>query len=156
MIVLMACRASNNIIGKDGTMPWHVPEELAFFKERTLHHHILMGKRTWNHMPKGLAMRTVHILTHYEDSVKNRQDVIIEKDVASIVSQWANTNEILIVCGGAKVYETFLPYATELWLSKLPQAYEGDTYFPSFDETCYDIKEVIEYPAFAFTCYKKK
>ena len=156
MIVMMVAMDPNHCIGKDGTMPWHIPEELSFFKQKTMHHHILMGKRTWNHMTSTLPSRTVHILSTQSIDTIRPGYAFVHRDLQDILDQWLTSEEQLIVCGGASIYSLLLPYATELWISYLPNTYEGDTFFPSFHKEDYIELESTSYPSFRFCRLHKK
>lgn len=156
MIILMAAISKNNVIGKNGRMPWHIPEELQFFKEKTWNQNILMGRKTWENIPSNLENRNVYVLTHHEANIHKQGYVKIYTDIDDIVKTWQATDEKLIICGGAEIYKQFLPYADELWISHIPKCYIGDTYFPEFDKNCYSIKEYQNKNQFQFSCYVKK
>ncbi len=156
MIVLMAAVSKNNVIGNKGVMPWHIPEELQFFKQKTMHQDILMGRKTWEHIPSDLNGRNVYILSHHKENVKKQGYVEVITNIEFILQKWQYSNARLIICGGAEIYQQFLPYASELWISHIPQAYDGDAHFPIIDKNLYSITECQNRGQFQFSCYVKK
>ena len=155
MIAMMVAMAKNACIGKNGTMPWHIPEELAFFKEKTMGHTIVMGKTTWNHMNTILPGRRVLVLTRQSASLVRTGFDQCYHSTDELLNRYQNSDDLLIVCGGATIYRTFLPYATQLWISYLPDHYDGDTFFPEFRKEDYKIVKQEEYTNFHFVCLEK-
>ena len=112
-------------------MPWSCPADLAHFRQLTLHHHLLMGRRTYEHLPKPLDQRVLHIASRTP-----LQDSHIQSctDADALLQEWKVKEETLYVCGGAMIYACALPYADELWITEIEQTYEEDTWFPAFDK----------------------
>ena len=155
MIVMMVAMAKNRCIGKDGTMPWHIPEELKFFKEKTMGHAIVMGKTTWNHMNTTLPGRYVHVLTTKSRNLVRKGYEQCHPTMDDLLARYQTSDDLLIVCGGASIYRLFLPYASQLWISYLNQDYDGDTFFPAFDQEDYTIIKQEVYSNFHFVCLEK-
>lgn len=128
VIIMLAAVDEHGVIGSQGVMPWYNAEDLAWFKERTLHHHLLMGRVTWEHLPKTLDQRILHIASRRE--IKENEYTIWCYDMNTLLSKYQNTNKELIICGGADIYRQSLPYTDEIWLSRIPGIYQGDAYFP--------------------------
>ncbi len=145
-VILIAAIAANGVIGDKGTLPWHIPEDLKFFKERTGTSPLVMGRRTFESMPKVVwKTRVPHVLTRNSDWL----------DFTN-VPQWAHSDELyqlvadakrstttgeVFVVGGAQVYEAALGLTNgeffkddllvdEVILTQLKQSYVGDTVFP--------------------------
>lgn len=156
MIVLVAAVDDRCCMGNGTSMPWHVPAELAFFRKQTLHHHILMGRVTWEHIPGTLPLRYVHVLSHHAKNVKKTGYVQIEEDLQAIIKKWEHTEECLLVCGGRQLYEQCLPYAKQLWLSHIPRTYDGNVMFPAFAPEAYRCIQKTIYTDFTFFCLEKK
>ena len=144
-ITLIAAMDGKDGIGKNGTLPWYIPEDLKHFKAYTEGKVCVMGRKTWDSLPvKPLPNRTNMILTksgwgNLYDFINNESVIVPCGDVIMDVLDVANKskfNEFCII-GGASIYEQFLPHATHMILTKtdLGIDYECDTFFPDFDES---------------------
>ena len=110
MISVVVAMDANQLIGANHKMPWHCPADLAHFRQLTLHHHLLMGRVTYEHLPKRLPC----------------------SDAEALCREWKKKEEVLYVCGGAQIYAAAIAYADELWITRIEQACAGDTWFPAF------------------------
>lgn len=122
----------NRCIGHDGGLPWHYPEDLKFFKETTLDHVIIMGRRTWESFKKPLPRRTHVVLSSSADFHAQGAQVFANLGDA-LDYAWFRDHKPYVI-GGAKVYEAALPLATELLVTHIDKNFAGDTYFPRYDE----------------------
>lgn len=129
MISIVVAMDANQLIGANHKMPWHCPADLAHFRQLTLHHHLLMGRVTYEHLPKRLDHRILHVAGHKPlyDS-----DVLSCSDAQAFCREWKKKEEVLYVCGGAQIYAAAIAYADELWITRIEQSYTGDTWFPAF------------------------
>lgn len=143
-ISLIAAVAQNGVIGSQNDMPWHLPDDFAFFKRKTSHHPVIMGRKTLVALGKPLANRTNIVITRNRDFradgvliVHTLEDAITEAKKANQLAHQAPehrlSNEIFVI-GGAEIYTMALPLATTLYLTEIHQAYNGDAYFPRFDK----------------------
>lgn len=123
----VAAMTRNRVIGRDGTMPWHVPDDLRFFKRLTTGHPILMGRKTWDSLGRVLPNRRHLILSR---SMPPTPGVEILPDLPALESL-ALTGDVYVI-GGAEIYRQLLPHCTSLYLTLLPFEAEGDTFFPEF------------------------
>jgi len=123
----VAAMTQNRVIGRDGTMPWHVPDDLRFFKRLTTGHPILMGRKTWDSLGRVLPNRRHLVLSR---SMPPTPGVEILPDLQALASL-SLTGDVYVI-GGAEIYRQLLPHCTSLYLTLLPFAAEGDTYFPEF------------------------
>jgi dihydrofolate reductase len=128
-ISLVAALAKNGVIGKAQKLPWHLPEELKYFRQLTLGKPIIMGRQTF-------ASIGNHSLPNRHNIVLTRQknftavDMTIVHTVLEAIKAAGESEEIMVI-GGAEIYQAFLLRAERLYLSIIPQDYEGDTFFPS-------------------------
>jgi dihydrofolate reductase len=133
---LVAAVAANGIIGADGRMPWHYPEDLAHFERTTTGNPVIVGRRTFEtiHQQLGtpLPERRNIVLTHRPESLPE-EVVGVSSPAAAVREASATDSDTAYVAGGASVYEQFLPGADELVLTELEKAFEGDTSFPTVD-----------------------
>ena len=135
---LIAAMANNRVIGKDGTLPWRIPEDLKFFKEATMGHAIIMGRKTFDEVGKPLPGRT-NIVVSRKDAPTHLADAIAARKLI-----WLGTVQEAIdaartidpepwVIGGAQIDADTLPFATHLHVTFIDRDIEGDTYFPPWD-----------------------
>ena len=145
MIKIIAAIGKNNELGKDGKLLFPAKQDLAFFKEETLGHKILMGSNTWNSLPGKLPEREHFVATRSPERLPS--DVTAVTDLGEFIDEYSKSNETLYVIGGGQIYEATLPYADELILTEIDATTDADTFFPDFDRKKYQlcpVKEFIE------------
>lgn len=120
-------------IGKNNRLPWCYPEDLARFKERTLHHPLVMGRKTFQSLPAGpLADRLNLVLSR--DLSFEAEGALILNSLESVLDLGERERwPLLFVIGGAEIYEAFLPRADRLELTRIDQNYHCDCFFPDLD-----------------------
>jgi dihydrofolate reductase len=128
-VVLIAAVARNGVIGADGGIPWHLPEDFAHFKATTLGHTLVMGRATYDSIGRPLPGRTTLVLTR--DPEWHADGVLT---ASSLPEALAMADGDVYVAGGATVYAQALPYADEQLLSEVDLEPDGDTYYPELDE----------------------
>ncbi len=133
------------VIGRDGTLPWHLPADLAFFKRTTSGHAIVMGRKTYDSIGRPLPNRRNIVLTR--DPAWSAPGVEVIHAPAELAALPGLTGRVFII-GGAEIYQAFLPLLDDLLISHLPEHYPGDTRFPAF-EAHFGSYEVVEtHPTF--------
>ena len=156
-IALIAAVAENGIIGRDGEMPWHLPADLTHFKETTIGHPVIMGRRTYDSIASQiggpLPGRTNIVLSRSEPELPDEVEVV--DSITAAIEAAGNADTVYII-GGATVYEQFLPQADRLVLTELEAAYEGDTAFPEWDRTAWDEVDRDQRDGFAFVTYERQ
>jgi len=129
-IVLVVAIADNGVIGKDGAIPWHISEDLKRFKALTLGHTVVMGRKTWDSLPrKPLPGRNNVVVTRQADW--QAQGAIT---ASSLGQATAGTSGTVMVIGGKEIYERALPLATRIELTEVHRDFDGDTRF-DFDRS---------------------
>lgn len=129
-ITLVAALAENRVIGANNDMPWHIPEDFAFFKQYTSHKPVIMGRKTWDSLPrKPLPHRRNIIITHQPNFQAATAEIFT--DLPSAITACSHCEEIIIM-GGAQIYAQALPLATDLRLTEIKLQAHGDTFFPAF------------------------
>lgn len=143
-INIIAAVADNGIIGADGSIPWKLPEDLRYFKEQTMGHPVIMGRRTWVSIGRPLLGRTAIVLTHHVKGSRGAHDEVTNTGlyyaktwdgalaIARLVAK--APDNVVWVAGGADVYKLALPVADGLFLTRVHARPQGDTYFPQYDE----------------------
>ncbi|MFO1248329.1 MAG: dihydrofolate reductase [Alphaproteobacteria bacterium] len=124
-IVLVVAIADNGVIGKDGGIPWHISEDLKRFKVLTMGHTIVMGRKTWDSLPRKPLPGRVNVV------VTRQQDWRAEGAVtaSSLGQATAGTSGTVMIIGGAEIYERALPLASRIELTEVHRAFDGDARF---------------------------
>ncbi|WP_027016617.1 dihydrofolate reductase [Comamonas composti] len=139
-IHLIYARAANGVIGKNNTMPWHLPEDLAHFKQLTQGCAVVMGRKTWDSLPerfRPLPGRTNIVVTRQADWQPDpRPDnggatrVLVASGLEQAFALGRQASETVWVMGGAQIYAQALPLATRIELTEIERDYEGDAFAP--------------------------
>ncbi|MFV1921499.1 MAG: dihydrofolate reductase [Methylotenera sp.] len=122
--------ATNNVIGLNNTLPWHLPEDLKRFKALTMGHHIIMGRKTYESLGRLLPGRTTVIVTRNQKYAVDGAIVVHSLEEAIKVSKL--DDEVFLI-GGAELYALGLSYANRLYITEVHAEYAGDAYFPAID-----------------------
>lgn len=131
-ITLLVAMSQEGVIGINNRLPWHLPADLAYFKQKTLHKTIVMGRHTYESIGKPLPHRTNLVLTtnpHY-----TAQGCEVYHSISACLAAKQGIEE-LIVIGGAQIYQAFLPLATHLAITQVHHQVQGDTFFPTYDKS---------------------
>ncbi len=131
-VALIAAVADNGVIGREGGMPWRLPADLRHFKQLTMGHHVIVGRRTWRSIGKPLPGRTVLALTRSATIEPPGAEPCPSLDQALAVAAAAGDDEPF-VAGGAEVYRLALPRADRLYLTRVHAHPAGDVRFPPCD-----------------------
>ena len=138
MLSLIVAIAQNNVIGKDNKLIWHISEDLKRFKSITSGNTMLMGRKTFESLPGVLPGRKHIIITRDNKYTVDSEQVSVINDLDSFIKNHENSDEEIFVIGGAEIYKQLLPHCKKLYLTKVHQSFEGDTYFPEIDYSKYD------------------
>ena len=139
MISIIVAVASNNAIGKNNELLWHIPEDLKRFKKLTLGHCIIMGKNTWYSLPRRpLPGRTNIVLT--DDPCECIEGCISAYSVEDALAKCEKGKEIFII-GGGSVYKQFFAMADRLYITHVYKDFDADTFFPEIDTDSWQIIE---------------
>jgi dihydrofolate reductase len=133
---LVCALAENGVIGKDGTLPWHLPKDLKHFKSLTTGGVILMGRRTWESIGRPLPRRRSLVLSRDRNFRPEGAEVF--ENLQQAVEGSAEATEIFVI-GGATVYTEALPQAHRLYLTRVHATVEGDVCFPTFDPADWEL-----------------
>jgi dihydrofolate reductase len=131
-IYLVAAIAANGIIGVNGRLPWHFPEELKHFKEVTLGHPVIMGRRTWESLKGPLPGRKNIVVTRTPGYRAAGASVVDSLEAALAATAGAQK---AMVIGGHQLFVESLPIAYGLELTEIQRDYPGDTWFPQYDRS---------------------
>jgi len=136
ILSMIVATADNNIIGKDNTMPWHLPADLAYFKQVTLGKPIIMGRKTYESIGRPLPGRRNIVISRDESYTAEGIDTVtsVEKALALVDgSDGGEAVEEIMVIGGGAIYKHCLPNADRLYVTHIKATIDGDTQFPNYD-----------------------
>ena len=131
-ISLIVAMARNRTIGINNTLPWRCPEDLKHFKARTMGHHMIMGRKTFDSIGKPLPGRTTVVVTRNNDL--SVEGCLVAHSLDQAIAACAGDDEIFIT-GGAELYRQAISLADTLYITEIQQDVEGDAHFPEFDKS---------------------
>lgn len=155
MLTLIAAISSNNCIGKNGELPWHIPEDLAHFKSLTNGHTVLMGRKTWESIPEKYR------------PLPGRKNIVISRSTAYEVPPGvevfdsiehaleAHSDDDVYIIGGASMYEATIGIADALEITHVDREVDGDTFFPDIDMSVWHEVSRKGHDGFSFVRYEK-
>lgn len=131
MITLIVARAQNGAIGRDGTIPWHLPEDLKSFQRETLGGALIMGRNTWDSLPvKPLSKRLNIVVSSRPDAA----DIVAPSVAAAVNMASEQGYDRVYGIGGARIYQEMIPLAHRLLISEVDlNVPDADTFFPDID-----------------------
>lgn len=129
-LTLLVALADNGVIGRDGGLPWHLPDDLKRFKALTMGKPIVMGRRTFDSIGRALPGRRNLVLTHRPSGLPPGVEAV--DSLAAAIAACAGEPELCVI-GGAGLYRQALPLATRLELTRVHATIEGDVLFPEYD-----------------------
>jgi dihydrofolate reductase len=124
----VAAMASNRVIGRDGALPWKLPEDMKFFRTLTTGHPIVMGRKTWESLGKPLPNRRNIVLSRTMAPAEGAEMVRSLDELRALKL----TGDVYVI-GGAEIYRLLMPECTAVYLTVLTTDAEGDTWFPEFE-----------------------
>jgi len=130
--------AENGVIGKDNQLPWHLPEDLKYFKRTTMGHPIVMGRKTFESIGRPLPGRTNIVVTRQEQWQADGVEVAHSLDDALAIANKVGANdgvEQAMLIGGAELYKQGLAACKHLYLTEVQAAVDGDAFFPELDRS---------------------
>jgi dihydrofolate reductase len=143
--------SDNGVIGRDGDLPWRLPEDLRHFKRTTLGHAVVMGRATWESIGFPLPKRRNIVLTRNREYVAEGAEVAHSLEEALVLAR--ETDPEPFVIGGATLYAEALPIATRLEITEVHRDVEGDTSFPEFDRAAFTEVKRSSHDGFDFVTW---
>lgn len=132
MVSLIAAMAENRVIGRDGGLPWQLPDDLRHFKRLTLDHTVIMGRKTFDEIRQPLANRRNVVITR-NPAFRPRGATVVPS-LEEALALGATEREVFVI-GGGEIYRQALPLADRIYLTVIHAAVEGDTWFPAFESS---------------------
>ncbi|MDE6660982.1 MAG: dihydrofolate reductase [Anaeroplasmataceae bacterium] len=155
MIHMIWAMTKKQVIGKDNRIPWHIKEDLLYYKSKTEGQTVLMGEATYHSLKGYYKTKPLPYGKIYVASLDPRfviSDGLVVRDVISFIKEF---KEDLWVVGGASIYKLCLPYADRLYISWIKKDYEGDMYFPALDLTKFHLAWENESDLVHYTMYER-
>lgn len=161
-IALVVAASTNNAIGKNNQLLWHLPNDLKFFKNITWGFPVIMGRKSFEAVSKPLPGRTNIVITRNRDW--KADGVITALDMKDAIEKAVETNaRQIFIIGGGKIYEQAMPIADTIYLTRVHTIIDGDTFFPVIDEGEWELVSNDDFSAdekhvyaYSFQVWKKK
>ena len=151
ILSIVVARAANGVIGRDGDLPWRLKSDLALFKANTLGKPIIMGRKTWDSLPRKPLPGRMNLVLTRDGSFESEKAVVCESfmEAVQMAREQAQDDGVDEVCviGGRALFEMALPKAKRLYITEVDATVEGDVTFPAFDEAAWVEVRRETYPA---------
>ncbi|MDQ1538895.1 MAG: dihydrofolate reductase [Actinomycetota bacterium] len=151
-ITVLAAVGANLVIGRDGDMPWHLPQDLAHFKTTTMGHTLVMGRKTYDSIGRALPGRRTIVITRQVGW--HAPGVEVAHSLAEALALAGPTD--VFVVGGSDVYRQAMPFADQMLLTEIEKSPEGDVFFPAFAPQDWREAERQPHDGFAFVTYVRR
>ena len=158
-IILIAAACENNVLGKDNQLIWHISEDLKRFKRLTEGHAIIMGRKTFESMPRALPKRKNIILTRNENY--EAKNALVAHTIEEALDLTGDDPTPFII-GGGEIYSLFLPFAVSIELTRVHKNFEGDAFFPEIKKNEWKLVETEKHHSdndqaftYSYLTYKK-
>jgi len=136
LISMVVAVSANGVIGRDGGLPWRLPEDLRRFRQITMGHPMVMGRRTWESIGRALPGRKSIVLSGREDY--SAEGAVVVGSPAAALEAAAGADEVMVI-GGGQVYELFLPMTRKIYRTRIEAGIEGDAHFPALNADDWEI-----------------
>ena len=130
MISMIAAVGKNRELGIDNRLIWKIPRDMKFFRDTTMGHKVIMGRKTYESLPGYLPGREMIVL----DFNKVEGNVSTMYSVEEVLDNYLDSPEEVFIIGGASIYKQFIKYATRLYLTEIDESHFADVYFPEFNK----------------------
>lgn len=157
MISIIAAIGKNRELGRGNDLIWHIKEDLKNFKNLTMGKYIVMGKNTYESLPKHLEGRKYIVLSSSLSEIENG---LLFNDFNKLLEFIKDVDEEVMIIGGASIYKLFLPFSDKLYLTEIDSEEKADVYFPDFNKEDYKCNVVstneVDGLKYSFVIYERK
>ncbi len=157
MLSLIVIIDKNNLIGNDNRLPWHFPEDLIYFKNKTVNHKVIMGDNTFqsvlSYLGSPFRSRTSIVVTDQDYKYDN---VRCFDNLDDVIELYKNCEEEVFVAGGKSIYEQLLPHCQRLYITHINDEYVGNVFFPTINYDNYDEISSTTKGILTFSVYEVK
>lgn len=155
-VILIAALSKNRCIGREGKVPWNLPDDLRHFRELTMGHTVVMGRKTWESIPekfRPLPGRKNAVLTR---KFGYRLPEGVERFLTLSDALKGRGDETVYIIGGAEIYAQALSIANRLELTLIDETIDGDAYFPDYlSEKVWKERKREDHPGYSFVTYER-
>lgn len=153
-MTIIAAMSKDRVVGKNNRMPWHISEESKHFRKTTTGHTILMGRKTFESVGGKPLPKRPHVIV--SRSMPETDGVAVCRSLEEGLKKAASYGHEVFICGGVEIYKQTLPLADRMILSYVEGDYDGDAYFPLFDESVWHVTKKDVRPEFTVVYYERK
>jgi dihydrofolate reductase len=153
-IIIIAAMAENRVIGKNNALPWSFKEDMAHFKKLTIGWPCIMGRETWDSLPKKPLPGRPNIVISKTITVDSARDAKFFSSLPAAVEYCAGYEKVFI-CGGETIYRQAFPLADKIELTLIHRQYDGDAFFPEIDARRWTAANAVHFDNFSFITYNK-
>lgn len=157
MISIIVAIGKNRELGRGNDLIWHIKEDLKNFKNLTMGKYIVMGKNTYESLPKHLEGRKYIVLSSSLSEIENG---LLFNDFNKLLEFIKDVDEEVMIIGGASIYKLFLPFADKLYLTEIDSEEKADVYFPDFNKEDFGCNVVstneVDGLKYSFVIYERK
>jgi dihydrofolate reductase len=144
IVSLVSAASDNNVIGINNTLPWCMPADMRFFKNLTMGHTVVMGRKTYESMGKPLPGRKNVIITRNPDF--KAKDCIVIDSFEKVYELCKEEGEVFVI-GGAEIYRQIINKADKIYLTRIHGVFDGDAYFADIHEDEWEQSRISDFPA---------
>ncbi|MCX7579068.1 dihydrofolate reductase [Leuconostoc falkenbergense] len=162
-IKMVWAQDKKNAIGKNGSIPWHMPDDLKLFRDETMNTLMIMGRPTWLSIGRPLPNRTSVVMTTDLNWQTNYPEVKVVHSLDDALALIKNESRAISIAGGSVIYKAFMPYATDLVVTKIDGIIDGDTFVAPIDLSQFKLTSSEAHPkdnnhdyAYVVERYKRK
>jgi dihydrofolate reductase len=154
-IIIIAAMAENRIIGRDSRLPWSISEDMKHFRELTRGWPCIMGRKTWEGLPKKPLPGRPNIIISKTLAQKN-EGATVFPSLAEAIEHCRDSAEKIYICGGGMIYREAMEYADAIELTLIHAEYEGDAFFPEIDPSLWEEEKRKDCEGFSFIRYRRR
>ncbi len=152
--------AENGTIGVEGSLPWDIPEDMRFFKDKTKNHIVIMGRKTFESLPAALPHRLNIVISRQPDYKAKGAIVVFSLDQALEICKQniPKYGEEIFIIGGGEIYKQSMSKVDKIYLTRIYQEFHGDTKYPTIDENLFQLIDKVDRDKpipFSFLTYEK-
>lgn len=149
MFKAIAAVSENGVIGSGGAIPWHIPDEFKWFKQATMGHTLVMGRKTYESIGRPLPGRVTYVLSRRGTSIPGVENITRLDEIKAPQGD-------IFIAGGAEIYRLALPRISEIYLTRVKKTVAGDVRFPEFEGEFEKVEALLEHPEFTVYRYVRK
>lgn len=143
MLILIAAAATNDALGKDNQMLWHLPDDFKHFKNLTTGHYIIMGRKTFESFKAPLPNRKHVIITRQLD-YEAPEGCIVVHSLEQALKLTSSQEEVYVI-GGGEIYQLALPFADKIELTRVDHDFQADAFFPKIDQSQWELLSELKH-----------